>query len=243
MKKFLPFLSFAAIIFFASCKGYSKYPISEKGTVKVNEDMFGIWKAVGDTNASNYILVQSTDDAHYYLSEIRRDYGSLQRWNEHLDSSVSTRTGTYVPHVIDTVRDITWMLEEEKKNEAIKDLTYWVTWFDRSGKNPHYQQWSMREDIVAGQRFITSDYWRLIGNSDKRETGYVIFRLLKASKDSFTVCVIDDRAMKDLGSSAAVRERIEKNIDNKDFYGNTVQFYKVKGGHFGLNRSMEVANK
>lgn len=242
MNRLFSSLALVTIILLASCKGYSRFPISEKGTVKVEENMFGIWKAVGDTNKMNYILVQSDDDAHYYLSEIRRDYGSVQRWNEHIDSMSWTRTNTYVPREIDTVRDIKWMQEMEEKNRKIKDLTYWVTWFDHGGKNPHYQQWSMRMDNVAGSTFITSDYSRLIGNTHKRETGYVIYKVLKASSDSLVVCAISDPAMKDLASSAAVKERIEKNINNTAFYDDAVHLYKVKGGHFGLNRSMEEAN-
>lgn len=242
MNKPLSFFSFAAIIFLASCNGYSKYPISEKGTIKVDENMFGIWKAVGDTNKMNYILVQSDDDAHYYLSEIMRDHGSLLNWNKHLDSMTWTRTNTYIPREMDTMRDIEWLQEMEEKNAKTKDLTYWVTWFDKGGKNPHYQQWSMRMDEVAGSTFITSDYWRTIGNSNKRETGYVIYKVLKASSDSLVVCAISDPGMRDLGSSAAVKERIAKNINNTAFYDDAVHFYKVKGGHFSLNGSVKEAN-
>lgn len=242
-------LALIVIIFFASCKGYSKYPISEKGTIKVNENMFGIWKAVGDTNVKNYILIQSYDDVHYSVAEIRRDYGSVQRYEQHVDSFMYAGTDLSAPREVDTIAEIERITKSEKENEIIKHFAYWVTRFTVNGKNPHYQQWDMHEDKIKGSSFFTSDYRHMEQGTDGRfissskEEGYLTYKMLKASKDSFVVCVVADPAMKDLGSSDAVRERIERNINSRTFYSDTVHFYKVKGGHFGLNESMELADQ
>ena len=48
--------------------------------------------------------------------------------------------------------------------------------------------------------------------------------------------------MKTLTSSAAVQEKIRKNVNNKSFYRDTVHFYKVKDGDFGLDEAVKLAN-
>jgi hypothetical protein len=248
MKVLVGILAISGIMFLASCTGYSKYPISEKGTIKVDEHMFGIWKAVEDTNKSDFILIQSADDAHYYLSEILRDFGSMKRYEEYLDSFTRAVTGDDRSYPTDTGATINYLTEEEKKNEKIKDFNYWVTWFDHNGKNPHYQQWDMHEDRIGKARFFSSEYRHMERDAEGHfispgESGFLTYRLLKTTEDSLVVCVVSDPGMKDLPSSAAVRKKIEKNINNKAFYSDTVHFYKVKAGHFGLNKSMELANK
>ncbi len=44
------------------CKSFSKYRIDEKPEIKIDSSLFGIWKAVEDTDKANYILVQSHSD-------------------------------------------------------------------------------------------------------------------------------------------------------------------------------------
>ena len=65
----------ALIVSIVACKSYSKYTIDDHAIVRSDSGLFGIWKAVEDTDKANFILVQSPYDLFH----------ALESWNN-LDS-------------------------------------------------------------------------------------------------------------------------------------------------------------
>lgn len=65
---------------------------------------------------------------------------------------------------------------------------------------------------------------------DDSVNGYLFLRILNINAAGNTViaAAVSDSTMKDLRSSAAVRERIKENLNNPVFYSDTVHFIKVK---------------
>lgn len=76
----------------------------------------------------------------------------------------------------------------------------------------------------------------LIGNTvflnveDREDSlkGYKFLRILHVSRDKVQLCAIADSTMQYLNSSADVRERIAKNLNNRAFYKDTGYLVRVK---------------
>ena len=247
MKKHLHcFIAVLTLVFIWSCKSYSKYTIDEYPQVKIDSSLYGIWKAVEDTDKANFILVQSPYDIFHNFD-----------WLYHLDSSQKRA------YLLDRFpKDTQWVKEEmdhkidvatlyERYDNFIKkqDYYYYITYFSNHGKNPRYQQWSSFTSIVNNKEFLNIPY-RYVPMSDGRflteqqEDGYFFVRLININKayDTITTAIIADTKLKYLTSSKQVREHIEKNINKASFYCDTLHFYKVSGYHLFADKAMQTAN-
>lgn len=181
------------------CKSYSKHTIDEKPSIKVDTTLLGSWKAIGDTDNKNFILVQSFYDAYHNTEKqyhMSADFG---------------------------------------KN---RDYEYYITYFNRHGKNPVYGQWITTISVIDGVTFFN------IGDLNSELKGYLLVRVI--SKDTasrkLTTAIVADTTLKYLKSSQQVRERITKNLNNPSFYSDTMHFYKVNNYHLSLNEAVKRAN-
>ena len=122
---------------------------------------------------------------------------------------------------------------DEVKN---KDFDYYITYFDRNGRNPHYQQWTVFLSKINSAIFLNSNY------RYEETYGYFFIRLIKIVHDTITTSIVADTTLKYLTSSKEVRNRIAKNINNPGFYSDTLHFYKVNNYHLSLNEAVLKAN-
>lgn len=222
MKNSIYLLLLASVSFLATgCKSYSLYSIDEDPSVKIDEGLLGIWKAVEDTNKKDYILIQRHYDLHGNFDDT------------HDKSSMS-------PEMYATRKK---GFEDKNKYE------YYFTRMASNGINPLYENWPVFISEVMGMRFLNIQYRNLVIENgrwqrDKDEEGYFFVRLIRMnkSKDTLTTCIVADKSMKLLPNSETVRERITKNLKNPKFYSDTLHFYKVSGFHADLKESKKIAN-
>jgi hypothetical protein len=236
MKGSIAFLFLVSGSLLVSCTGYAPYPIDEKPKVKAEENFFGIWKVVEDSNKMDYILFQSQDDVTYTVDEIRRDHGSVFSYEKKQAEMLGPEYG------IDTVYAIKVLKKLEEEAKPFREYECYITRADANGMNPHYNAFGAYLSKIGDEKFLNVNYWHDTSGKNQREEGYFFVRLLRVTPDTIITTVVSDRSMRTLISSKAVRDKIQKNLNNKAFYKDTVHFYKVKGGHFGFNQSMKLAN-
>jgi hypothetical protein len=129
------------------------------------------------------------------------------------------------------------------------DYSYYITYMDRHGKNPHFQQFATFISEIENIKFLNVLYHytpyvdhHFIENESA--SGYFFVRLIDLSADhrKITTAIIADTTLKDITSSKEVKTRIMKNINNPTFYSDTLHFYKVSGFHESLNESKSKVN-
>lgn len=227
-----------------SCKSISKYTIDDKPLVKTDSSLYGIWKAVEDTDKANYILVQSPYDLFHYVD-----------WWYHLDS-IKKRSYFDEKFLADPERvRMAFHKDETMYSEAYndfignKDYYYHITRMGMHGKTPHYKQWSVFVSKVNNTIFLNIPY-RYVPSKDghylsgQTKQGFFFVRLVKitAAYDTITTAIISDTTLMHLTNSKEVRNRVAKNINNPAFYSDTLHFYKVSGYHLSLEESVSKAN-
>jgi hypothetical protein len=231
---------FAAML---SCKSVSKYTIDEKPLIKTDSAFYGVWKAVEDTDKANYILIQSPYDIYHHVD-----------WWYHMDS-VKKRTYFDEKFLADPDRvrmafakDVTMLNDAYEEFKEKKDHYYYITYFNRHGKNPLYQQWHSFLSKVNNATFLNVPYRYVpIMNGHANgpsKVGFFFVRLIKISPafDSITTAVVSDTTLWQLTSSKEVRDRLTKNMNKPTFYSDTLHFYKVSGYHLSLEESKQKAN-
>ncbi len=129
-----------------------------------------------------------------------------------------------------------------------KDHYYYITYMNRHGTNPQYQQWSVFPSRVNNETFLNVPY-RYVPEKNGHvngqiKHGYFFVRLIKinAAYDTITTAIVADTTMSSLTGSEEVRSRISKNGNNPGFYSDTLHFYKVSGYHLSLTESGAKAN-
>ena len=80
------------------CKNISFYPIDTKPSIKVDTNLYGIWKAVEDTDKANYIKVEGVPDfsrRDYYYYFTRVDHHGTNRHFDHFPVFTSNIDGNF----------------------------------------------------------------------------------------------------------------------------------------------------
>ena len=212
--KYGSIISFLALVC-AGCASYSRFAIDNKWQIPPSDDLTGIWKAVGDTNKKDYILIQLPEDLLNTLKNKKAD--SFER-------SVFSDEDIKELHA-SAVKDLTAKVTENR--------AYALTRFGYDGTSANYQQFDAYVSIVNNARFLNVRY----RNAEKEirgeeaEKGFFFIRLLKVSKDSIVTALVADTTLKYLQSSAEVRKRIATHINDKLFYSDTLHFYLVNKTH------------
>lgn len=201
MNRIFPLVA-AITLAFASCN-YSKFPLDEKPVVKADPSLFGIWKAVNDTDKRNFILVQGAAD-----------------------------------------EDRKFMPEDVRNNP---DYYYYITYYDRGGVSPHYENFTATLSTVKSDRFLNIAYWTI--NPDERirerDEGFLLYRMIhiNPSATEITLARVSDPDLEQAKNADVVRKTVTKNLNNPKFYDDTVQLYSIAPGHFSRKDAIKRANQ
>jgi len=118
-----------------------------------------------------------------------------------------------------------------------KDYYYYITYFNRHGKNPLYQQWTAFLSDINNEKFVNVVYMH------EHVSGYLLVKLnINSTNDTITTALVADTALKYFHSSEYVRDQIIKHADDPAFYSDTLHFYKLNGYHGGLRGAVERSN-
>ncbi len=230
-----------SILFLASCVGYSKFPIMRTPNLKVDENLFGMWKAVGDTNKDNFFLVQSAHDKYYTIERARKEYGSIENWMVEFEKGLPEE-GRIMD--VDTQGRIISMLGREVKDMFNVDYNYYVSYINKRDKKPIYKEEEVPSYRIANTDFVSVSF---LHNPDpiskKEEVGYLIFKLLKIAPDTIAVSQVIEPYTSKWGSQERLKKELEDNVNNKAYFGDTIKLYKVKGGHYMTDEALEYMNK
>jgi hypothetical protein len=226
MKKyFLYCLPFIAAIGMASCESYSKYTIDEKPTIKIDDNMLGIWKVLEDTNHFDYFIVQDASDK---INEYNK--WVAKNTKEHPTSG-------------------TEYLEVYKSYKKKQDYWYYITRMDKNGLNNTYENFGAFISNIRGATFLSIPYRYFPPFYDPSSeapevSGYFFVRILNMNEyhNTMTIAVVGDKTMKDLNSSAEVRKRISQNLNSPSFYSDTLHLFKVSKYHENTKDSRNIAN-
>jgi hypothetical protein len=222
----------------AGCKSVSKFSIDDHALVKADSGLLGIWKAVEDTDKADYFLVQSPYDLFhhaewwYNLDSSQRREIFIKRFGEkYMEDTMLGRVAYY--------KNETMFRESYDDFKRKQGLYYYITRMDSHGENPHYQQFTAFISEIKKTKFLNISY------HDENTDGYFFVKLIHISKgyDSITTAIVADTALGNLTSVKDVRSRLEKNMDKKRFYSDTLHLYKVNGYHSDLSGSASRANE
>ena len=121
-----------------------------------------------------------------------------------------------------------------------KDCYYFVTYLNRHGRNPLYQQFSAFLSKVQNASFLNLHYW-----DDSVENGFLLIRIIKMNNaaDSITTALVADSTLKNIQNSASLRQRISSHLNSSAFYSDTLHFYKVNNVHRSLEEARDNANR
>ena len=155
--------------------------------------------------------------------------------------------------LIQNLDDAEYKIEEKwrKKNKSYetRDYDYYLTYMHQHGSHPHYRQFTAFLSTVNKSKFLNVAYYYtpyVKGHpiNNQSEEGYFFVRLVHLSRkyDTLVTAIVADTTLKYLKSSAEVRERITKNVNNPAFYSDTLHFYKVSRYHARLGESILKAN-
>lgn len=201
----------------AGCQGYAEFPIDEQPRVKVDTNMFGIWKALEDTNRYDYFIIQTADD-------LFRDYG---QWLSQTYKESANSTDEFV--------------ERFKKMRAEREYKYFITRMDKDGLNKHYEHFGAYPSKVGRATFINIPY---VNSDNMDEQGFFFVRVLDVKHNNYlmTIAVVGDKSLRYMKSSAAVRKHIAKNVNNPYFYSDTLHLVRVSTYHESVMDSRNIAN-
>ena len=183
------------IICLATLTGWQKssnYPIDDKPAIKTDTTLLGIWKAVEDTDKSNYVIVRNYYDTHFIQDDKEHQ---LDKWD------------------LNTT-------EYHKK----KDYFYYVSYINKHGHNVRYGNFDAYFSSIAGKKF-----WNFYSYGNN--CLIIIFIDRNNAGDSITIAAVSNKALSKAGSAADVRQMIANNINNPDWYADTLHLYKVSGYH------------
>jgi hypothetical protein len=136
----------------------------------------------------------------------------------------------------------------------VKDCMYFLTYFNYHGQAALYRQWDAFISNVGNFNFLNMRYWHTpVGVSENGDSvwrngaeteGYLIVRFIdiNSGRNKITAAIVADTSMKFLKNPAEVRSRIQKNLNNRKFYSDTMHFYKVSDYHASLSEAINKAN-
>ena len=130
-----------------------------------------------------------------------------------------------------------------KGKDVYKAYNYYISYFNRHGKNQYFTGYSSFLSKVNGVSFINIQGHCMPIDSiifllDKEDVtlasrdkwGYLFARILNINEahDSFSVATVSDVNLATLKSSKDVRDYFSKKMNSPKFYKDTLHFYRVK---------------
>lgn len=124
-----------------------------------------------------------------------------------------------------------WKLKEDTNKNNFYEVyrsvfspnnSYHIRFFDRGGRNPHYEA-DVHFSCLESAQFLNVTYWEY--DLDKNR-GYFFLRILNVNDKDATVAMVTDNSLRELSNKEAVRQRITKNLSNPQYFKDTFHFYK-----------------
>jgi len=222
-----------ALLFCAGCKSYSKYAIDSEPNMGIDTNLLGMWRCVEDTDKTNFIEVQNTHDIY---GDVEKRYGSMENY---LAKSVEEWKEGAAQGKWDSTEDRSMLaLRWDTRN---KHSLYWITYFDAHGLNPHFEAWDAFLSSVNKKIFLNLTYLHQVTPGNLEE-GYLLVRFIKLTRDTVTTAIVADKTLKNLKSSKAVRDRVTARLNDKNFYSDTMHFYRIKKFHGAYKIAVKLAN-
>ena len=121
-----------------------------------------------------------------------------------------------------------WKLAEDTDShnyfivEKDGDYGYALTYMNRGGNNRGLEHFRAFFIEVNHVKFLT------LGNWDTEHPGYVFLKIKDVGRGSWqvTAALVTDKRLRDVTNIAELRELLEKNLNNPDFYGKELHFRK-----------------
>ena len=161
--------------------------------------------------------------------EIKIDARLLGTWKavEDTDSKNSM--------VVQSFHDVYHSSTVSSVDTTRKDCNYYITYFNRHGRNPLFLEWTAFLSEIDNTSFLDIKFM---------DVGFTIIRLIKINSacDTITTALIADTTLKDLKSSKLLCHRIASHLNNPSFYCDTMHFYKVNNVHYSIEEARDKAN-
>lgn len=130
-----------------------------------------------------------------------------------------------------------------------RDGKYYITYLNREGRYPLYNQWGAVLSDIDGARFLTEEYSygylpAEIVPPGNLKRGYFFIRLVRMNKaqDTLVTAIVADTTLKYCTSAREVGRRMEEYRNKASFYSDTVHWYKINSYHYSINGSKAIAN-
>ena len=109
--------------------------------------------------------------------------------------------------------------------EKYNDNRYAFTYMTRGGSNRTYENDGAFFSDINGTRFINVGYY----DWDSHSGEYFFLKVIEIKNRGFdmTLELVADTTLKDISDPKEVRERIAKNLNNRDYYKKPVHFHKI----------------
>lgn len=208
--------AFAAFIILSivGCRNFSNNSIDEVPIAKIDNKLLGIWKAVGDSDKKNYLLIQNSKDIFDHCRE--ESYGIYVSKISHNDYLDKTDKYYYLSRI-----------SGKNSDYQYKQFPAFLSTIGSS----RFLNIEYHEPTEIDLSTIQNRYF------------FVKIIKVNRAVDTIQIAVVADPSLKKLSSSKAVRSMIEKNINKAGYYSDTIRFYKVSNYHATLSGSIKEANK
>ena len=129
--------------------------------------------------------------------------------------------------------------------DSVKNAgNYYITYLNRHGRNPLYQQFEAFLSKVQNAYFLNFHYDNATWE-DTTEYGFVLVKFIRINPtyDTVITALVADTSLKKITCSASLRKRISAHLNNPAFYSDTLHFYKVNNVHRSLEEARDNANR
>lgn len=191
---------------FISCKNTSTYPITDFSLAIVEDDINGKWKMIGDPVSGNFYEVYRAD-VRYQDDNFKNQY-HLRFWN---------RGGTNPTYEAN--------FHCSKINEELFiNLPYW------QAKSHINHQANMNSELYMRNPYLYDTTLEVINNDGFfKNKGYIFLRILEIGEynDKITAAIVGDTHLRSFESQTRVYEYVAENMNNPNFYSDTIHLYKI----------------
>ena len=121
----------------------------------------------------------------------------------------------------------------------LKPYNLYVTYWNRHGVNPVYGDFTWYISKIGNKRFINIHGTNIPADESfealekgvglNKKWGFYFADIVNINQraDSIILAIVGDSTLKDLTNSQQVRERIQSNMNNRNFYSHVLHLYRV----------------
>ena len=233
MKTVLICVCFVAATLFGSNLLKGKENIPTARVVSIDTAILGMWRTTSDTDSKNFFLVQSYYDLHdaeqAFRERVRNGTAGIEK-----DTALMRRLKLTYEEYKQLMLTDRWGFQKEF--EANKNIHYLITYFNRGGRNPLYQEWTSFRIKIKN-----NEYLAIPGGPGHTEGVLVKLLYISAGRDSMQVAVVNDAAIYQGKKDEEICKILQQN-ERKLIYKDTLHFYRFNKYHSRLNPASEMVS-